>query len=195
MNKAELRNLYQQKRAELTADQVQNYSFRIAEQLFELLSGKAVDFVHIYLPIASDKEVDTWLVINKFLKERKGVTIVIPKIVSGTRELEHYVYNPEVPLIVNRWSIPEPDPEKSNQILPEQLDLVLVPLLCFDSSGYRVGYGGGYYDRFLVKCKPAVLKVGLSFFDPGPSIDDIDKYDVAMDYTVTPDRTYSFHSI
>lgn len=192
MNKAALRNLYQQKRAELTTDQIQEFSSGIAEQFFELLSDKSVDFLHVFLPITTGKEVDTWLIINEFLQKKKEVTIVLPRIINGTKELEHFAYNPAIPLVENRWAIPEPDPEKSKQILPEQLDVVLIPLLCFDSSGYRVGYGGGYYDRFLAKCKPDVLKVGLSFFEPESSIDDIDEYDVAMDYCVTPNSIYNF---
>lgn len=187
-----MRNLYQQKRGELTVDQIRDYSGRIAERLFAVLSGRSIDFLHIFLPITSGKEVDTWLMIKWLQEEKKEVRIVLPRIITGSRELEHYVYNSEVPLVVNRWAIPEPDPEENAPIFPEQLDVVIIPLLCFDASGYRVGYGGGYYDRFLAKCKPDVIKIGLSFFEVGPSIDDIDEYDIAMDYSITPDRTFNF---
>lgn len=192
MKKAELRTLYQQKRAELSINQIQECSRQVAYDLVELLADKPVSYVHIFLPITTGKEVDTWLVIKELQEKKKDVTIVIPRMVSGTRELEHYAYNPDVPLIVNRWGIPEPDPSKSRQILPDQLDVVLIPLLCFDSSGYRVGYGGGYYDRFLAKCKPGVLKIGLSFFEQGPSIEDVDEYDVVMDYLITPSGIHKF---
>jgi len=66
------------------------------------------------------------------------------------------------------------------------IDAVLIPLLAFDNQGFRVGYGGGFYDRFLPACRPEALKVGLSFFDPVDVIEDKDQYDIPMDYCVTP---------
>jgi 5-formyltetrahydrofolate cyclo-ligase len=70
--------------------------------------------------------------------------------------------------------------------------VILVPLLAFDLKGFRVGYGGGYYDRFLVQCRPDAVRIGLSYFDPVEKIVDIDRYDVTLHSCVTPDETYHF---
>ena len=69
---------------------------------------------------------------------------------------------------------------------------MIVPLLCFDARGHRVGYGKGYYDRFLQKCRPDCIKAGLSFFPPVKKIDDIHVADVQLDLVVTPNETFYF---
>ena len=70
--------------------------------------------------------------------------------------------------------------------------MVFVPLLVFDQQGHRVGYGMGYYDRFLVQCSETTLKVGLSFFDPVSKIEDIKTHDIALDFALTPEGIFTF---
>jgi len=69
-----------------------------------------------------------------------------------------------------------------------------VPLLCFDEKGFRCGYGKGMYDRFLSKCNENVITIGLSFFETEKRIDDIDQFDVPLNYVVTPKNTISFNT-
>ncbi len=80
--------------------------------------------------------------------------------------MQHFVWDEDTTLIENALGIPEPD--NGVQVLPGQIDVVFVPLLAFDSAGHRVGYGKGMYDGFLRKCKPDVLAIGLSMFQPLP---------------------------
>ena len=75
---------------------------------------------------------------------------------------------------------------------PDEIDLVLVPLLAFDQEGYRVGYGKGYYDKFLSQCREDVIKIGLSFFEPVDAISDINQFDMSLNYCVTPQQVYDF---
>ena len=70
--------------------------------------------------------------------------------------------------------------------------MVLVPLLNFDEEGNRVGYGKGYYDRFLAHCRPDCIKVGFSYFEPLDSIDDVHEYDIKLDYGITPGGIFVF---
>jgi 5-formyltetrahydrofolate cyclo-ligase len=70
--------------------------------------------------------------------------------------------------------------------------VVFVPLLAYDKSGQRVGYGKGFYDTFLQQCKPNTVKIGLSFFAPEENIEDVSANDVALDYVVTPEGIVRF---
>ena len=83
-------------------------------------------------------------------------------------------------------------PAAGNRVEPETLDIILVPLLAFDLSGHRLGYGKGFYDRFLSKCKKGALKIGLSWFAPETSLPEINPFDVPLSHCVTPDRLYVF---
>ena len=116
---------------------------------------------------------------------------VIPKMV-GDHDLEHYFLLDQTPIKINQWGIPEP--QSGIKIDSEQIEVVFVPLLIFDLQGHRVGYGKGYYDRFLAKCKPGTIKVGLSFFDPIERIKDIESHDIPIDFGVTPNKSYEFSS-
>ena len=70
--------------------------------------------------------------------------------------------------------------------------MVLVPLLAFDSKGYRVGYGKGFYDRFLKQCRNDCVKIGLSYFEPIDAINDAGEFDVPLDFCITPQKAYVF---
>ena len=91
---------------------------------------------------------------------------------------------------LNQWGIPEPI--DGIPIADEKIDVVFVPLLAYDIFGNRVGYGKGFYDHFLHSCKPEVIKIGLSFFEPEQQIDGIFSGDIALDYCITPKKVYDF---
>jgi 5-formyltetrahydrofolate cyclo-ligase len=98
--------------------------------------------------------------------------------------------NDETIFALNKYGIPEP--LDAVEMSPEALDWVFLPLLAFDVNGHRVGYGKGYYDRFLKKCKEDVVKIGFSYFEAEPIISDSNRLDVKLDYCVTPERIYEF---
>ncbi|MNY64409.1 5-formyltetrahydrofolate cyclo-ligase family protein [compost metagenome] len=70
--------------------------------------------------------------------------------------------------------------------------MVFVPLLAFDIHGNRIGYGKGFYDKFLAECKPETIKIGLSFFEAVNQIDDVFESDIKLDYCVAPEKIYQF---
>lgn len=90
----------------------------------------------------------------------------------------------------NRYNIYEP--EDGDGIEPQALDMVFVPILAFDKKGFRVGYGKGYYDRFLKQCRNDCVKIGFSYFPPLDGIEDRDEYDVPLNLCVTPASVYAF---
>jgi 5-formyltetrahydrofolate cyclo-ligase len=186
MNKSFLRTEYLKKRKDLSQDEIAENNIAIVKNVKILLSEKSIETIHIFLPQHGKVEIDTWQIISFLQRDFPQIDITVPRVVPGTREMEHSLLTPQTNLIENRWKIPEPDPLNSIKIEPENIDAVLIPLLAFDKKGFRVGYGGGYYDRFLVQCRPDVVKIGLSFFEAIEEINDVDEFDVAMDYCVTP---------
>ena len=76
--------------------------------------------------------------------------------------------------------------------LPSKIDVVFVPLLAFDKNGHRIGYGKGYYDKFLSSCKPDIIKIGLSFYEAEEAFQDVYPSDIPLDYCVTPKKVYRF---
>jgi 5-formyltetrahydrofolate cyclo-ligase len=186
MLKREIREQYPRLREEIPQNIIKEKSLGISNQLLKLPVWN-LDYFHIFLPISEKKEVDTSCIIPVLQGRDKHV--VIPK-VSGDGELAHFLLSDNTRLKRNKWNIPEP--ENGIPISEELLDVVFLPLLAFDQEGYRVGYGKGFYDRFLKKCREDVIKIGLSFFPPLDKITDREAHDIPMDYAVTPEEIYSF---
>ena len=190
MKKAELRRLYLDKRRGLAAGEVAGVSSEISERFFNEVDLAAVKTLHTFIRIAKFNEFDTSMIYYRIWHERRGIATCAPLTDRETGELEARYFDDAAELSENEWGIREPTgTEKAD---PREIDLVIVPLLCFDESGHRVGYGKGYYDRFLAHCRPDCLKLGVSLFPPVAAIDDIHDSDVPLDLCITPDRTYRF---
>jgi 5-formyltetrahydrofolate cyclo-ligase len=145
--------------------------------------------VHIFLPIKKHQEIDTFSILNYFKHNYPQLQIVIPRTNFETFEMENVLYDHEHTVLVrNKFDIPEPI---HGRILSnDQIDLVFVPLLAFDVNGHRVGYGKGFYDQYLAKCSPNLLKIGLSIFDEISVIDDLQSTDIPLDVIITPTGFY-----
>ncbi len=116
--------------------------------------------------------------------------ICVPKIIDARGHMEAVMWNKDMLLTTNKWGILEP---KSTAFIdPKTIAVVVVPLLCFDTSGQRVGYGKGYYDRFLARCAKQVKTIGVCFFDPVEPIEDTLSTDVSLDVVVTPKHVHFF---
>ncbi|MGI9547808.1 MAG: 5-formyltetrahydrofolate cyclo-ligase [Flavobacteriaceae bacterium] len=186
MLKKELRLNFTNLREKLSPEDLYSYNNSISKLVFQLPIWK-LECYHIFLPIEKKKEVDTQSIVD--LLRGLNKKIVVPKI-KDAEELEHFLFETNTPLRENQLGIPEPQYGISVQV--QQIDLVFVPLLIFDKKGHRVGYGKGYYDRFLKSCRNDVIKIGLSFFEPVESISDISNDDIALNYCVTPSEIYEF---
>lgn len=187
MTKAELRKTYNLLRKALSEAQIEELSLNIANQLLTLPIWQ-LEFYHLFLSIVERKEINTDFILN--ILSGKDKHIVISKSDFSTLEMSHYLLTDSTTIKTNKWHIPEP--VNGIPITPEQLDVVFIPLLAFDASGHRVGYGKGFYDIFLAKCRPETLKIGLSFFEASEDISDVLESDVKLDYCVTPGRIYKF---
>jgi 5-formyltetrahydrofolate cyclo-ligase len=190
MSKQDLRKEFLKKRKALAKTEVDVFSNQIHDWFFRNIPVHAYATIHTFLPIKRNNEIDTYLIINTLQKDF-ATDIIIPRShEDGT--MSHYLLTKDTVFEENKWKILEPSSVGSLQTSVVNIDLVLIPLLCFDKKGYRVGYGKGYYDRFLAECRPDVLKIGLSIFEPIDEINDVTEFDIKMDYCITPNKIWSF---
>lgn len=187
MTKAELRKTYKARREGLSSNQVDDLSIAIANQLLKLPIWEYT-YYHLFLSIEEKKEVNTDYILNILSGKDKNIVLSKSDFKSGT--MTHFLLTDNTVIKKNSYHIPEP--VGGIEIPSDKLEVVFVPLLAFDKQGHRVGYGKGFYDRFLSECNPQIIRVGLSFFEAHKSITDIHKDDVALNYCVTPKNVYRF---
>lgn len=165
----------------------------IMEQI-ALIDWAKSNLVHVFLPIRKHNEVDTFSILNYFKLQHPMLQLVVPRTDFGNLTIKNILYDHEYTILGrNKYDIPEPIHGK--EIPPELVDIVFVPLLACDLKGNRVGYGKGFYDRFLSGCRPDVKKIGLSFFDPIEEISDVNEFDIPLDLCITPGKTWDFRGI
>lgn len=181
MQKSQLRKIYKQKRAILSEKEIEEFQESIYQQVFDYDFSEYKN-IHIFLPIEKQKEIDTYPIINLLRKEEKQV--IISKSDFKTNTLEHFVFDENTELKVNKYGIPEPIAAKKIDV--KEIDLVFVPLLISDKENYRVGYGKGFYDRFLSDCQSKVKTIGLNFFNPISKIQDSNDFDIPLSEIIYP---------
>jgi len=184
MNKEALRKIYIAKREALALSQAEAGSKEIAERFISSLLWKDCSVIHVFLSIPDKAEVDTSFLIHYFQENHPEIKLCTSVIASNGIDLLHTYIKPDTIYASNKWNIPEP---VTIDLLSEtEIDLVLIPLLAFDDKGNRVGYGKGFYDRFLIKCRAGVKRVGLSLFEPTEEPIDADVWDVPLTHAISP---------
>lgn len=187
MTKSELRRKYKLKRQALSSEELESKSLEIANQLLKIPVWDR-EFYHVFLSITAHKEVNTDYILS--ILSGKDKHIVVSKSDFETHNMTHFLLSDNTTIKLNAWQIPEP--LNGIPITSQQIDVVILPLLAFDTQGHRVGYGKGFYDRFISECKPGTLKIGISVFEAEEKISGILETDAPMDYCVTPQRIYKF---
>ena len=190
MNKSELRKIYLEKQKSLSDLECSEKSGQIIGLFFQSFDMSDVHILHSFLPIRRYNEIDTHLILEKLWRDFPQIETVVPRVNLDTNEIENLKFTHETELVLSNWQINEPSHNEIVEI--EKIDMVLVPLLCFDESGHRVGYGKGFYDRFLTKCRPDTQKIGLSYFPPVKEITDADSFDIRLDLCLTPEKVWRF---
>lgn len=185
MLKKELRKKYKTLRNQLSPSEIEDKSIGIANQLLKVDVWNSMYF-HLYLTILEQKEIDTTPILNILFSKNKE--IVVSKSDFNTREMLHFLMTENTRFVKNNYGIPEP--KDGIEVPVSKIDVVFIPLLAFDKKGNRVGYGKGFYDRFLKNTN--ALKIGLSFFEAEDLIEDSDKHDIRLDYCISPEKVYKF---
>lgn len=181
MYKCDLRKIYKLKRNALTYDEINVFEKKIYQEIYQY-DFTDIENVHIFLKIEKQKEINTYPIISHLRAMKKNVVISKSDFTNCT--LSHFLFEKNTKLILNKYGIPEP--ENGKIINVKDIDLVFVPLLISDKQNYRVGYGKGFYDRFLNACMPQVKTVGLNFFKPIAKITDTNEFDFQLQKVIYP---------
>lgn len=187
MRKQELRNIYIQKRLNISSKEKLKLDDLLLIQ-FQQLSFQNISLLFTYWPMAHTAEPDT-LLFTRYLKHMTpGLQIAYPVTSFIDVNMQAVLINENTVYHTNSYGITEPGEGKI--IAPELIDLVFIPMLISDKSGFRVGYGKGFYDRYLQQCRHDVLKISFNYFEPIDEIDDTHQFDVPLNFCITPYRVY-----
>jgi len=194
LNKASLRKTAFARRQALTASEVSQRSEQLRNQIFQHFPVAEWRWLHVFLSLTIKNEPDTWPIIHRIWAENLPTQLAAPVVQPDGISLKHYELTPNTPLLPNRWGIAEPVANPATEVASAQLDAVLVPLLACDAQGQRVGYGGGFYDRFLAQCRPDAVFIGLSILDEAPMADirDVLPTDIPLHAYLTPGGVWNF---
>lgn len=158
MTKTTLREQAKNRRNSMSRELILGYGENIRNRLYQHVWFTSSHSIFIY--VSTPNEVPTYAIIEKALED--GKTVSVPR-VSGKGEMHAIpIQSTATDLIPGHFGIMEPKPYL-NRISPREMDLILVPGLLFDRKGYRIGYGGGYYDKYLAKVSTDCKTIGLAY--------------------------------
>jgi 5-formyltetrahydrofolate cyclo-ligase len=189
MTKSALRTIYKDKRQALSDKDRMKLDDLILIQ-FQKLPLPDLHVFMSYWPINTHNEVNTLPMADYLLFRMPGVQLAYPKTVYEELRMEAIAVNDETEYESTPHGIVEP--LNGEVIAAEELDMIFVPMLAYDKNGYRVGYGKGFYDRYLQQCSSNIIKIGFSYFDPEPVINDVNEFDIPLNFAITPECIYEF---
>ncbi len=159
LSRTALRRRILRLRDQIPADERAAKSAAIAATLERLPAVASAGVIFAF--VAYRSEPATLPLIRRWL--RQGKTVAVPRTIPGSHIEPRLLTNPDAQLEPGFCSIPEPVIEKTTGIDPARIDTVIVPGSVFDPAGGRLGYGGGYYDKFLADQAPDALRIGIAF--------------------------------
>lgn len=189
MMKKSLRGDYLQKRMQLSEEEWNDLSIKMVEN-FKTIQLPPIEYLLSYYPLLDRKEFDISLCDQLIQNKHSSVKIGWPRIESDMQNMESFQVSGDGLYAKNKFNILEPI--NGEWIPPELIDLAFVPLVAFDRQGFRIGYGKGFYDRYLPRCRPSILKIGFSYFEPVELIRDVNEFDVPLSLCITPSGIYEF---
>ncbi|WP_143959598.1 5-formyltetrahydrofolate cyclo-ligase [Litoribacter populi] len=188
MEKSELRKIYKSKRKHLETGKRLIISRIITDKLLTFLElHLEIKHIHVFLPIEKLGEINTFELVDRLASKKYHLYTSVSDFVTGAMETIEL----DVPFSYELDSYGIPVPHHYHVVDGNAVQMVLIPLLAYDLEGNRLGYGKGFYDRFLESLGHEVIKVGLSFFPPEKSI-PAEEHDVRLDFCISPEQIYSF---
>ncbi|MCR4925439.1 MAG: 5-formyltetrahydrofolate cyclo-ligase [Clostridiales bacterium] len=156
--KKKLREKYKNIRFAMTADEKARLDEKVFSRVVNSWAYRQQDIILTY--VSTDIEVDTKAIIQRALQD--GKTVAAPRCIDNTRLMDFYIIKSLDDLESGYFGVLEPKPEKCTKLSDFSKGLCIVPALCFDNKGYRLGYGKGYYDRFLVQFEGEIMGICYS---------------------------------
>ena len=187
IKKKYLRKKLIEKRKLIKKDQTLEFNIEAFNKLTEKIELNKVEYVGSFMSIRS--EISTNKLNLAILDIKKK--LAFPKIEQNSETLIFKTTNSDKSFKLGKFNIPEPTND-NKEIIPQ---LFFVPCLGFDLKGYRIGYGGGFYDKTFEKLK----KLNLLFYTVGFAYDEqklnklpIEKFDYKLDFVLTEKQLYTF---
>jgi 5-formyltetrahydrofolate cyclo-ligase len=178
--KRDLRALVRAARDALPAETREALGARVAERLFSVPGFVDAGTVLAFSSFGS--EVPTAPILDRL--HRQGRRVALPRVRAEAMEARGY--RPGDPMTVARFGALEP--VEGERLAPEEFDAVIVPGLAFDRQGFRVGYGGGHFDRFLERVRADALTVGICFAIQLVDRIPTEAHDIAVRWVVTDEE-------
>lgn len=179
--KAALRKDLLDRRNAISQERWKSNSNRIIGNLYKLNEFQSLSVIHTFVSMNERKEVNTHDLIKSLLDEH--IEVVVPITDFETGKLNHSLLKSFEDLKKNKWGVLEPTVSNTKK---RKIDLILVPLLAADKNFNRLGYGKGFYDRFLAS--EQALKVGLLFDDFIIDEIPVEDFDEKLDILITEKR-------
>ena len=189
MNKQVLREVYLEKRKTLTKEEHSLRSLDVTKRTIAYLKESSARNVHLFLPITKQRELDTWPILN-FLIDSARFQPIVSTTIFEQKEMKHFLVDKNTNFAKDKYGIPSPVDAKPFQT--EEIDIVFTPLISFDKVGNRIGYGGGFYDRFLAKCKSNTEIIGLAITPPLDFIPYAEHQDISLTGCINHHLTFDF---
>ena len=185
--KIELRKKVLSDRDQMSTADITRASAVISSEIFDLEPFKDARVIAAYMSFGSEFLTDGF--VDESL--RLGKILVLPRVDKVSGSLSFHKWNGEInQLSEGRWGIREPNPLICELIQVSMIDFVLVPGVAFTNDGFRLGYGGGYYDRTLegLRARGPVLAIGFAFNAQQADALPLEPTDQPLDMIVTEDR-------
>lgn len=189
MIKKEARKIYREKRIALTDAERAKLDDLLLIQ-FQTAALPFLSTVLSYWPIEENHEPNTHLFTEYLRFRNPELKISYPVSDFSSLSMTAVAVDIDTPFTKKELNIYEP--QQGELVLPGDIDMVLVPLLAFDIKGYRIGYGKGFYDKYLAECREDCIKTGFCYFDPLERISDCNDFDVPLNLCITPHNIYVF---
>ena len=184
MNKSRLRQLAMARRKNVDARVFALLNESLQQEFMEFITSFQQPYrIMSFQSIVERREVEMEPMHETLIS--LGHHLCFPRVENEDRMVAYEALGSDS-FLTSTWGIREPDPTTCPKIDTEAIDLIIIPLLAFDTKGNRVGYGKGFYDRFLQGCRPDTLKLGVCLDEPVQRIDDVETHDIPLDLCISP---------
>lgn len=178
-NKKALRASIKQKRRALSIEYRQQASRKMQAELTRLPCYQAAEYIMLYMAMQDEVQLDE--LIAMVLKDGKKAAVPL---VTGAGLMEAVELSDMADLVPDKYGIKTVSEEKRRLIAPDKIDLIIVPGVAFDKAGHRLGMGGGFYDRFMLRASRAV-RAALAYDCQLLAAVPAEVHDLIVDYIIT----------